>query len=146
MIDRLHGELFFEASTMEIIRVEEEGGSSHCIAESVINCGKYKYNKKPILYNSENAFSSFQSCYAFYTDTSLILAILETSSARECKIATAAENPILYPFISSRCQHQDLCNILILELLEILFISLCGGEQKCISDGELQVLPQSTKN
>ena len=41
MIDCLHGELFFEASTMESIGVEEEGGSSHCIAESVINCRKY---------------------------------------------------------------------------------------------------------
>ena len=49
MIDFLHGELFFEASTMERIRVEEEEGSSHCIAESVINCRNYKYNKKPIL-------------------------------------------------------------------------------------------------
>ena len=53
MIDCLHCELFFEASTMESIAVEEEGGSSHCIAESVIKCRKYKYNKKPI-FNFEN--------------------------------------------------------------------------------------------
>ena len=57
----------------------------------------------------------------FIKNTSLILAILETSSAMESKIETATESPMLYPFISFHCQHQDLCSILILGLLEILY-------------------------
>ena len=48
MIDRLPGELFFEASsTIASILVEEEGGSSHCTAECH-KLSKYKYNKKPV--------------------------------------------------------------------------------------------------
>ena len=99
---------------------------------------KYKYNKKPIFYNFENLcifkFSIRAKLY-FIQNTSLILAILETSSARESKIATAMESPMLHPFISSHCQHQDLCSMLILDFLEILFIYSLRGEQKCISDG-----------
>ena len=59
MIDRLHGELFFEASTMEYIRVEEEGGSSHCIAEIVVSIN---ITRSLYLISRIFAFSSFQSC------------------------------------------------------------------------------------
>ena len=64
---------------------------------------------------------------------------------------------MLYPFISSHCQHQDLCSILILDLLEYIFslvyifsagksrnLSVMEGPSLCLfikSKGKFQSTP-----
>ena len=62
MIDCLHGEL--------CVRVEKEEGSSHCIAESVVNCVSINITRsRNFIITRISAFSSFQSCKAlFYTE------------------------------------------------------------------------------